>query len=256
MSFVLPAKAPGDTVKYAVSFASFAGSASLSSYTLVRAADPNGTATVTSSQSGYVINCVFAGGGVSGIYAYTPTLFDLTATFSDGRVLVNTMMLPILPPTLLHQPRTSTKRQIVDMAYEECALAGYEFDVTPEELQSALRRLDTLMAEWQGSGLRMGYNFPASIGTGNLDDWSGVPDACMDTAAKYLALRIAPRMNKALGSEARQARAAGMVALRTYCMTPVERQLSVNTPYGAGNKYWALQWPVAMPPVVQVEFTA
>ena len=69
MSFVLPAKAPGDTVKFAVSFASFAGSASLSSYTLVRAVDPNGTATVTSSQSGYVINCVFAGGGVSGALA-------------------------------------------------------------------------------------------------------------------------------------------------------------------------------------------
>ena len=256
MAFLLPAKAPGDTVNYAVSFAAYAGSASLSSYTLARAIDPNGTATVTSSQVGYVINCVFSGGGVSGDVAYAPTYFDLTATFSDGRVLTATMLLPILPPAIMHQPRTSTKRQIVDMAYEECALSGYEFDVTPEELQSALRRLDTLMAEWQGAGLRMGYNFPASIGTGNLDDWSGVPDACMDTAAKYLAMRIAPRMNKSLGAEARQARAAGMVMLRTYCMVPVERQLSVNTPYGAGNKYWSLQWPVAMPADVQVDYTA
>ncbi len=256
MAFILPAKAPGDTVTFTVSFASFAGSASLSSYTLAVAAQPNGTATVTSSQSGYVINAVFAGGGVAGLDSYTPTLFDLTATFSDGRVLSNTLLLPIIPASLKHEPRTSTKRQIVDMAYEECAMAGYEFDVTPEELQSALRRLDALMAEWQATGLRLAYNFPASIGTGNLDDWSGVPDAALDISAKYLAMRIAPRMNKGLGAEARQARAAGMVALRTLCAVPVERRLSVNTPYGAGNKYWGLQWPVAMPAVVQVDYTA
>ena len=256
MAFILPAKAPGDTVTFAVSFASFAGSATLSSYTLARAVDPNGTATVSSSQSGYVINAVFAGGGVAGLDSYTPTLFDLTATFSDGRVLSNTLLLPIIPPSLKHEPRTSTKRQIVDMAYEECALAGYEFDVSPEELQSALRRLDALMAEWQATGLRLAYNFPASIGTGNLDDWSGVPDGALDVSAKYLALRIAPRMNKAFGAEARRALASGMVALRTLCAVPVERQLAVNTPYGAGNKYWALQWPVAMNEAVSVEYVA
>ena len=37
-----------------------------------------------------------------------------------------------------------TKRQFVTQAFEEIGLASYVFDLTPEQLQSALRRLDAM----------------------------------------------------------------------------------------------------------------
>jgi hypothetical protein len=237
--FLLPAKAPAEVSDYALSFAAFADTASISSYTLAVAAQPNGSASILSqSLTGNVLTAQF-GGGVAGV----DTRFDLTVTFSDGRVIINTLELPIVEYGAVEVPQTSTKRQLVDMAYEECALAGYEFDVSPEELQSALRRLDALMAEWKVQGIDIGYNAPAAFGQGQLSDWSGIPDWAANTAAMWLALRIAPRMNKGMGAEARQARAAGMVALRAKTQVVPAMALRPWTPYGAANKYWNLWYP-------------
>mgnify|MGYP000518919073 CR=1 FL=1 len=41
-----------------------------------------------------------------------------------------------------------TKRQFVIAAFEEIGLASYTFDITDDELSSACRRLDAMMAEW------------------------------------------------------------------------------------------------------------
>ena len=43
-----------------------------------------------------------------------------------------------------------TKRQFVTAALEEIGLASYVFDLQPEQLQSALRRLDAMISEWNG----------------------------------------------------------------------------------------------------------
>jgi len=53
-----------------------------------------------------------------------------------------------------------SKRQLIDAAFEELALAGYTFDIDPDEQLSALRRLDSMMATWGGPGIgiRIGYN--------------------------------------------------------------------------------------------------
>lgn len=237
MAFILPAKAPAEVTTYAISFAAFADGASISSYTLTAAVQPNGTATIVSqSLAGYVLSIKF-GGGTS------DTTFDLNVTFSDGRVIINTLVLPVGGTGSDGVPATTTKRQIVDMAYEECALAGYEFDVTPEELQSALRRLDGLMAEWKATGIDIGYNAPAAFGGGDLSDWSGVPDWAANVSSMYLALRIAPRMNKGMGAEARRALASGMVALRAKTQVVPEMALKPWTPYGVANKSWDLFYP-------------
>lgn len=133
-------------------------------------------------------------------------------------------------------PSTSTKRTIVTMAYEESSLAGYEFDVTPEELVTALRRLDALMAEWEPT-IALGYNFPAVFGNGDLDDLSGIPDFAIDVAAKYLALRISPMMGKTYSAESRYALAAGMRDLRAKTAVVPVSTLPITTPRGMGNRY-------------------
>ena len=53
-----------------------------------------------------------------------------------------------------------TKRQFIEQAFEEIGLAAYVFDLTPEQLQSALRRLDAMMAGWNTNGIRIGWPMP------------------------------------------------------------------------------------------------
>jgi hypothetical protein len=131
---------------------------------------------------------------------------------------------------------TSTKRQIVTGAYEECSLAGYEFDITPEEQVAALRQLDAIMREWQPS-LPLGYNFPASIGSGDLDDPSGIPDYAFDVACKYLALRVMPKMGKSMSGESRYALAAGLNVLRAQASFIPNATLPATTVRGSGNRW-------------------
>ena len=51
-----------------------------------------------------------------------------------------------------------TKREYIEQAFEEIGLASYVFDLTPEQLQSALRKLDAMLAEWNAKGLRLGLS--------------------------------------------------------------------------------------------------
>ena len=140
-------------------------------------------------------------------------------------------------------PRTNTKRQIVEMAYEECSLAGYEFNVTPDELFTGLRKLDALMAEWKASSKDLGYNFPASFGDGDLDDLSGIPDAAVQGAAISLAMAIAPAMGKAMGAETRARLNRSLSVIATMCAKSVEQDWSRSTVAGAGNRRWAYGSP-------------
>jgi hypothetical protein len=49
-----------------------------------------------------------------------------------------------------------SKRQFVEAAFEEIGLASYVFDLQPEQIDSACRRLDTMMAQWNAVGIRLG----------------------------------------------------------------------------------------------------
>lgn len=69
-----------------------------------------------------------------------------------------------------------SKRQFVAAAFEEIGLASYVFDLQPEQLQSALRRLDAMIADWNGKGIRLGYPLPGSPQYSDLDEPSEVPD--------------------------------------------------------------------------------
>lgn len=135
-------------------------------------------------------------------------------------------------------PSTSTKRQIVEMAYEECSLAGYEFNVTPEELFSGLRKLDALMAEWAQSSKDLGYNFPATFGAGDLEDYSGIPDAAINGAAISLAMAIAPAMGKQMSAETRARIAKSMTVISALCAKQVSMGWARSTVAGAGNRRW------------------
>lgn len=144
-------------------------------------------------------------------------------------------------------PSTSTKRQIVEMAYEECSLAGYEFNVTPEELFIGLRSLDGLMAEWASSSKDLGYNFPATFGGGDLDDVSGIPDAAIRGVAISLAMEIAPKMGKQMSAESRARLTKSMSVINALCAKRVSMGWARSTVAGAGNRRWGWGAPYGSP---------
>lgn len=139
---------------------------------------------------------------------------------------------------LIDLPSTNTKRQIVEMAYEECSLAGYEFNVTPEELVSGLRKLDAMMAEWRVMSKDLAYNFPATFGEGDLDDLSGIPDAAVSGVSISLALAIMPAMGKAMSPESMNRYGRAMDAIKAMCAVIPTVAWPSGVPAGAGNRRW------------------
>lgn len=102
----------------------------------------------------------------------------------------------------------TTKREIIAQALEDVGLAGYDFDASPEELQSFLRRMDRMAAEWDGIFIRAGY----SMG-GDLDSESGLPDTSVNCFAVNLAVRMAPSFGKTIAPTKSAEAAAAMNAL-------------------------------------------
>jgi len=129
-----------------------------------------------------------------------------------------------------------SKRQFVTAALEEIGLASYVFDMQPEDLQSAVRRLDAMMAEWNGKGLRLSYPIPGSPENTDLDAETNVPDSANEAIITNLAIRLAPSYGKIV---ARETKTTAKQAYNTVLMRstkPPEKQMPANLPVGAGYK--------------------
>lgn len=135
------------------------------------------------------------------------------------------------------------KRQIIEMAFSECAMAGYEFGRTPEEVADALSRLNAMMAEWKGlRGIDLGYEQPP-YGVGNPDVLSGIPLETLNTVASFLALRIAPMMAAQFTPEARGNLNRSLRLLEAhYCAVPT-MPMQADSVRGAGGAYPHLRSP-------------
>ena len=128
-----------------------------------------------------------------------------------------------------------TKRQFVEQAFEEIGLASYVFDLQAEQLQAALRRLDSMMARWNALGVRIGYPLPSSPEDSDLDTETSVPDAANEAVYTNLAIGIAPTVGKQISPETRSAAGRSYKALLVSNVEIVEQQVS-NLPRGAGAK--------------------
>jgi hypothetical protein len=142
-----------------------------------------------------------------------------------------------------------TKRQFVTQAFEEIGLAAYVFDLNPEQLQSGLRRLDSMMATWNAKGIRLGYPLPSSPQDSDLDEQTNVPDASNEAIYLNLALRIAPSFGKTPSVDTKATAKAAYDNLLSLAAMPMEMQLPGTLPVGAGNKPWNIDQPFVNPPV-------
>lgn len=129
-----------------------------------------------------------------------------------------------------------SKRQFVEAAFEEIGLASYVFDLTPQQIESAVRRLDAQMASWNAVGIRVGYPLPNSPQDTGLNEETNVPDAAYEAIITNLGVKLAPSYGKAVSPDTK------ITAKRTYdtllsrAAMPMEMQLPASMPRGAGAK--------------------
>lgn len=131
-----------------------------------------------------------------------------------------------------------SKRQFVQAAFEEIGLATYAFDLQPQQFESALRRLDAMMAEWNAKGIRLGYPIPGSPENSDLDSESEVPDYANDAIITNLAVRIAPSYGRTPMPETKITAKTTYNTLLSRATMPPEQQFPSGLPRGAGWKPW------------------
>jgi hypothetical protein len=131
-----------------------------------------------------------------------------------------------------------TKRQFVEAALTEIGLASYVFDIQPEQLEYARRRLDAMMADWNGKGIRLSYPIPASPEQGNLAEETNVPDSANEAVILNLAVRLAPSYGKQIMPDTRLLAKTAYDTVLQRATAPIELQFPDTLPSGAGNKYW------------------
>lgn len=237
MTEVLTPKAPADTVAVRVDWRQQLTSAPgvapdvISSFTLTVT---SGTVSIADSENlGLAISATVAGG----VDGETAVLSCQVVTYG-GQTLTRELSLWVSTTANTATPETTTKRQVIGMALEELGLADYEFNTSNEEKASALRRLDSLMALWAGTGfnLHLSYNFPHAIGGSNLSDAAGIPDDALDAVSTHLAAKLAPVIGKSLSPETRTSLNRSLNALRAQYAVIPERRVPRGTIVGAGQK--------------------
>jgi hypothetical protein len=131
-----------------------------------------------------------------------------------------------------------SKQQFVTAAFEEIGMASYVFDLAPQDLQSALRRLDAMMAEWNAKGIRLAYPLPGSPQDASLTEPSNVPDSANEAIITNLAMRLSPSFGKIPSPVTLSTAKAGYNTLLSRAAMPGEQQLPGTMPAGAGWKTW------------------
>lgn len=131
-----------------------------------------------------------------------------------------------------------TKRELVNQAYSELALQGYEFDITPEEVTLAIKRMDSMVATWGKLNIRLGYALPGSPGDSDPDQDSGIPDTAAEAVYLNLAIRLAAGQGKNLNPATMMTAREAYQTLLFDAAQPIEQQFRPNLPRGAGNKPW------------------
>lgn len=138
-----------------------------------------------------------------------------------------------------------SKIQFVTAALEEIGLASYVFDLQPEQLDSALRKLDVMIASWNAQGVRLGFPLPSSPESSDIDAESEVPDSANEAIITNLAIKLAPSYGKVVSLDTKSAAYATYNILLSRATAPGARRLP-PMPAGAGNK--SIDQPFTLPP--------
>lgn len=129
------------------------------------------------------------------------------------------------------------KKDLIKGAFEELGLGNYEFDFSPEMLQSALERLDSMMAEWSATGLQLGYPLTSSPDDSTITDESNIPIWAVSAVRTNLALTIAPILGAPVSQQTQKSAQDGYDLVMKMMFEPLKYQYPSTLPVGSGN-YW------------------
>jgi hypothetical protein len=129
-----------------------------------------------------------------------------------------------------------TKKQIIEQAFEEIGLASYVFDLTADQLDSALRRLDLMVSSWYLKNIRIGYPLPASPGDSNIDQQVDTPMQANEALVLNLAVRLAPAYGKVVSPDTKANAKLTYDQLLIQAAAPIQLQYDKTLPLGAGYK--------------------
>lgn len=125
-----------------------------------------------------------------------------------------------------------TKGELVQSALNEIGIADYEFDISAEELESGVRRLDSMMAMWSSKGVILSYPLG---GDSESSDESNIPDTAWEAVVTNLALRLAPSYGKAVAQELKKTAKESYNVLLGLSVSTKEMQFP-SMPKGQGYK--------------------
>jgi hypothetical protein len=141
----------------------------------------------------------------------------------------------------------TTKRQFVNQAFEEIGLASYVYDLTPEQLTSAVTKLDSMMATWNAKGIRLGYPLVSNPDQSDIESDTFVPDSAFEAITTNLAIRLAPSYGKTVSQDTKAIAKDAFNTLLSRAAVPPQMQLPDSMPLGAGNRLY--DNPFTPPPV-------
>lgn len=128
-----------------------------------------------------------------------------------------------------------TKRQIILSAMSEIGLSSYSFDLSADQIEQALWRLDAMMEDWATRGIRLGYPSAASPELSNAYTETNLPGYAQTAVITNLAVQIAPSYGKAVSPQTLATARASLNSLLARAAMPSEMQLGA-LPAGAGHK--------------------
>lgn len=128
-----------------------------------------------------------------------------------------------------------TKQQIIEEAFDAAGLSSYIFNMKPEDYQSALRKLDTMMATWYARGILLPYPQSMDPADSDLDTDTNLPDWSVEAVYSNLALRISPAFGKTVSLELKMTAIDAFRDLQRKFSKPESMQFPETLPRGAGN---------------------
>lgn len=128
-----------------------------------------------------------------------------------------------------------TKGDLVIRALKMLGVVDSITSADPEEIQDGLECLDSMVAEWENHGIRIGYILPADGVKTMPDDESGIADTRVLGVASNLAVNMAPM----LGREAQPTvkSRAKLFYEGLFSVELTQRQSDPMMPTGTGNCY-------------------